>query len=118
METTGGEEAVAELCEGDDLGVALGGVGEEWGEFGGDVLGCEAVLKELGNDAATGDEIGHGDGQIAGGIGHVGELVGIADEALGEGEGQGETRYTTTNGFPTIAARTVAVPLATTEARA
>ena len=29
-----------------------------------------------------------------------------------------DTRYTTTNGFPIVSACTVAVPLATTEARA
>ena len=67
-----GEEAAAQLCEGDDLGVALGRVGQELRELGGDVLGGEAVLEKLGHDTAAGDEIGHGDGQVAGGIRHVG----------------------------------------------
>ena len=71
------------------IGHGARGVVEERGELGGEVLGGEVVLEELGDDAAAGDEVGHGDGQIAGGVGHVGDLVGIADEALGDGEGQG-----------------------------
>jgi hypothetical protein len=69
--------------------VALGGVGEERGQLGGDVLGGEVVLKELGDDAAASDEVGHGDGQVSVGVGHVGEFFWVADEAFGEGEGEG-----------------------------
>ena len=83
------EKAVAKLCEGDDLGVTFGGVGQERGELGGDVLGTESVLEELGDDASAGDEIGHGDGQVASGVVHIGELIGVADEAFREGKGEG-----------------------------
>jgi hypothetical protein len=89
LEPSRGEEAVAEFGERDDLVVALGGVGEERGEFGGDVLGCEVVLKKFGDEAAAGDEVGHGDWQVTGSVGHVGELVRVADEAFRQGEGEG-----------------------------
>ena len=39
------------------------------GEGGGDVGGGEAVVEELGDDAAAGDEVDHGDGQVAVGVG-------------------------------------------------
>ncbi len=80
---------MAELGEGDDLGVALGAIGEERTEFGGDVLGGEMVLEKLWDNAAASDEVGHGDGQVADSVGHVRELVGVPDETFDECEGEG-----------------------------
>ena len=81
-------KAGADLGEGGDLGFAFGGVGQQGSEVGGYVGGGEAVLEELGDDAALGDEVDHRDGLVAGGVGHVGELGGVFDELSGEGEGE------------------------------
>ncbi len=63
------------------------------GEGGGrrEVLRGEALVEQLGDDAAAGDEVGHGDGEVAVGVfegGFVADLGGVADEAFGEGEGE------------------------------
>ena len=83
-----GEELGAGFGEvGDHLG-AGGGVVEQGAEGGGEVCGGEAVVEELGDDAAAGDEVGHGDGQVAVGVGLGGDFGGVADEALEDGEGE------------------------------
>ena len=68
---------------------ASGGVGEQGSEFFGEGFGVEAVLEELGNDAAAGDEVGHGDGEVAFAVDVGGDFLGIPDELLGELEGEG-----------------------------
>jgi hypothetical protein len=50
--------------------------------------GGEAVVEEFGDDAAAGDEVGHGDGEVAVGVGCGGDLGGVADEAFEDGEGE------------------------------
>ena len=65
--------AAANLGQVGDHLVALGGVGEQGREGGGDVRGGEAVLQQFGDDAAAGDQVDHGDGQVAGGVGRSGQ---------------------------------------------
>ncbi len=50
----------------------VGGVGEEGGEGASEGVGVELGLEELGDDAAAGDEVGHGDGKIAFAVGVLG----------------------------------------------
>jgi hypothetical protein len=86
-----GVEAVADFGEvGDHLGAGEG-VGEEWAQGCGYVLCGEAGLQELGDDAAAGDEVHHGDGEVAFGVGVVRgpDLCGVVDQAFGYAEGEG-----------------------------
>jgi hypothetical protein len=73
---------------GDHL-IAFGGVREERLQGGGEVGGGEAGLEELGDDAAAGDEVDHGDGEVAVGVEVVcgPDLGRVLDEAFGETEG-------------------------------
>ena len=71
---------------------ACGGVVEQGAQGGGDVGGGEVVVEQFGDDAAAGDEVDHGDGEVAVGVGLGGDFGGVADEAFGEGEVRGETR--------------------------
>ena len=68
---------------GDHLG-ALGGVVEQGPEGLCDVGCSEVVLKELGDDASTSDEVDHGDGEVATGVQASGPDFGrVVDETLG-----------------------------------
>lgn len=55
-----------------------------------EVCGGETGLEEFGDDAAAGDEVDHGDGQVAFGveIGGVPDLGRVLDEAFSEAEGE------------------------------
>lgn len=66
--------------------MALGRVGQERSKLRRDILSGEAFLKKLGNDAPPGDQVGHGDRQVAGGIGHLRKLVRVANQPLGQSE--------------------------------
>ena len=63
-------------CEGSEACTGFGEVGDHRGRGRGcrraagaraaaTVVGGEAVVEQLGDDAAAGDEVGHGDGEIA-----------------------------------------------------
>ncbi len=75
--------------EGCDLAGAFWAVVEEGGEFGGYVFCCEAGLEEFGDDAFAGDEVDHGDGEVAVEVAGEAEVFGVVDEFAGEGEGEG-----------------------------
>lgn len=82
-------QVVAELGEAGDLGFAGGGVVGELKEVGGDGLGGELPVEELGDEAAAGDEVGHRDGKVAVDVTGGRDFGGIADELAGEGVGEG-----------------------------
>ena len=50
---------------------ALGGVGEQGARAAATLAAVKRSLEELGDDAAAGDEVDHGDGEVAVGVGHV-----------------------------------------------
>ncbi len=72
---------------GDHL-LALRAVVEQGAKGGGYIFGGEAVLQKLGDDAASSDEIDHGDGQVAFGIEGSGDLWRVLDEAFCQPEGE------------------------------
>jgi hypothetical protein len=67
---------------------ALRAVGEQGKQGGGYVFGGEAALQELGDDAAAGDEVDHGDGEVAVGVEGGGDLRWVVDEAFCQPEGE------------------------------
>ena len=83
------KETATDFGEVGELLGAFGGVGEQRAQGGGYVGGGELLLDELGDDAAAGDEIDHGYGEVAVGVGLGGDFGWVADEAFGEGEGEG-----------------------------
>ena len=85
---TGGGETRADLGEVGDLLAAGGGFGEQRFECGGQGIRVEASLEQFGDDAAAGDEIDHGDGQVAFAVGVGGDLGRVPDEGFGELEGE------------------------------
>jgi hypothetical protein len=72
---------------GDHL-LALRVVVEQGTQGGGYVFGGEAVLKELGDDTAAGDEVDHGDGQVAVGVEGSRDLWRVVNEAFCQPEGE------------------------------
>ena len=67
---------------------SLGSVVEQGFESSGKVLGSEAVVEQFGDDPAAGDEVDHGDREVAVGVERGGDLRRIANEAFSEGEGE------------------------------
>ncbi len=84
-----GDELAADLGEVGDLAGAGGGVFEQGRQGRGEGVGVEVLLEQLGDDAAAGDEVHHRDGEVAVVVLLGGDLGGVLDEALGEGEGEG-----------------------------
>ena len=80
-----GQEPGAGFGEVGDHLRAGGGVVEQRAQRGGEVGGGEALVEQLGDDAAAGDEVDHGDGQVAVGVGLGRNLGGIADQAFEDG---------------------------------
>ena len=72
---------------GDHL-LALRAVVEQRPQDGGYVFSGEAVLQEFGDDAAAGDEVDHGDGQIAVGVEGGRDLWRVVDKAFCQPEGE------------------------------
>ncbi len=64
----GAAGGLANLGQVGDHSVALWGVGQQRAQGGGYVFCGEAGLQEFGDDAAAGDEVDHGDGEVAVGV--------------------------------------------------
>lgn len=79
---------MAYLGEVGDHLLALRAVCQQGTQGGGYVFGGEAVLEELGDDAAASNEVDHGNGQIAVGIEGSGDLGWIMDEAFCQPKGE------------------------------
>ncbi len=86
---------MAEAGQVGELLGALRGFAQEGLEGFGEGVGVETGLEELGDDAAAGDEVGHGDGEVAfavvacaGGV-HGPDFGRVPDELPGELEGEG-----------------------------
>ena len=77
-----GGETGTELSQICDLLPADWGIEEQSGEGVGEIFSTETVLQKLGNNPSAGDQVGHGDGQIAVSIDLGGNLRGIPDELL------------------------------------
>ena len=72
-----------------DYLAAFGAVCKQGTEGGGYVFGGKAILQELGDDTAAGDEVNHGDGEVAVGVEGGGDLWRVVDQAFCEAESQG-----------------------------
>lgn len=81
-------ELLAERLEAGELVLAIGGVVGQTEEMGGDGFGGELVVEELWNEAVTGDQVGHRDGEVAVTIAAGGDLRRVTDKPAGEVEGK------------------------------
>jgi hypothetical protein len=68
---------------------AFGGVSQQVAQGSGKVSAGKVLLNQLGHDAASSDEVDHGDGEITVGVRLGRDLGRVADEAFGELVGQG-----------------------------
>jgi hypothetical protein len=73
-----------------DHALALRGVGQQRAQGVGNVFRGKTGLKQLGNDAAAGDQVHHGDRKVVVGVdvGWFPDLGRVADEALCQPEGE------------------------------
>ena len=85
----GWKETLADLGEGGDHVFALGCVAEQRYKRGGEVFGGEVRLQQLRDDASTGDEVDHGDGEVAVAVCLGVDFGRVFDEELCQREGQG-----------------------------
>lgn len=79
---------MAYLGEVGDHPAAFRTVCEQGTQGGSYVFGCETVLQKLGDDAATGDEVDHSDGQVAVGVEGGRDLWRVVDEVFCQPEGE------------------------------